>query len=89
MIIEATALTSAPGYFNASLDGTVIVPRTRTPLLDGARAIQSTSNSTYALIMRHAGSSADALRTTVGYAASLTVGSDHSGMPVFLPHKVQ
>jgi hypothetical protein len=52
MLITVTALTSAPGQFSASLDGNVIVQRSRTPLLDAARAIHSTSNSTYALIMQ-------------------------------------
>ena len=89
MIITATALTSVLGHFAASLDGAVIVAKSRMPLLDAARAIQTSANSTYELVMCHAGSSVDALRTTVGYAASLTVGSDHSGMPVFLPYKVQ
>jgi len=90
MIIEAIALSSVPGQFSAtSSEGTIIVAKSRMPLLDAARAIQTSANSTYELVMCHAGSSVDALRTTVGYAASLTVGSDHSGMPVFLPYKVQ
>jgi hypothetical protein len=90
MIIEAIALSSVPGQFSAtSSEGTIIVAKSRMPLLEAARAIHSTGNSTFALIMRHAGSSADALRATVGYAAGLTVGSDHTGMPVFLPYKVQ
>ena len=85
MIIEATALSSVPGRFAAVFDGAIIVQRSRMPLLDGARAIHSTSNSTYALIMRHAGSSVDCLITTVGYAAGLTVGSAPNGSPIFVP----
>jgi hypothetical protein len=35
------------------------------------------------LVMRHAGSAADALRSTVGAAAKLTVVDDRGGKPIF------
>jgi hypothetical protein len=86
MIIEATALSSVPGQFSAALDGTVIVAKSRMPLLDGARTILAASNSTYELIMRHSGSTVDALITTVGVAARLTVHeSGPGGRPRFVP----
>jgi hypothetical protein len=89
MIIEATALSSVPGQFSAtSSDGTIIVAKSRMPLLDAAQAIQSTGNSTHALIMRRAGSSVDCLITTVGYAASLTIVSAGNGEPTFARLKV-
>jgi hypothetical protein len=88
MIITATALTSVLGHFAASLDGAVIVAKSRMPLLDAARAIQTSANSTYELVMRPAESSVDALRTTVGYAASLTIVSAGNGGPTFARLKV-
>jgi len=89
MIIEATALTSCPGQFAASMGGSVIVERTRMPLLDGARAILATSNSTYALVMQYSTSPGkDCLRTTVGVAAQLTVVSAGNGEPTFARWKV-
>ena len=83
MNITANPLSSAPGHFSAvSSSGYVLVERSRTPLLDSARVLLSTANSTHALIMRHGG--VDALITTVGHAARLTVESDTYGRAIFV-----
>jgi hypothetical protein len=87
MIITATALTSAPGQFAAVLDGAVIVPRARMPLLEAARAIHSTGNSTHALVMQYSSSPGkDCLRSTVGTAAGLRVRDSRSGTPIFVTY---
>jgi hypothetical protein len=87
MIIEVTALSTALGHFSAVLDGATIVPKSRQPLLDGARAIHSTANSTRALVMQYSSSPGkDCLRTTVGTAAGLRVRDNKSGMPVFVTY---
>jgi hypothetical protein len=66
--------------FDGAVDGKCIVKRTVMPLLDAARALlaQGIKPDTV-LIMRHEGSTCDALRSTVGAAAKLTV----RGKPVF------
>jgi hypothetical protein len=58
------------------------VKRSAQPLLDGARALLAEGTDPAArLTMRHAGSAYDALRSTVGIAAKLTVTDATNGSP--------
>jgi hypothetical protein len=58
--------------------------RSRTPLLDGARALLASGFSAHTVIeLRHAGSDAVAIRAVLGIAACLTVTADRTGRPVF------
>jgi hypothetical protein len=88
MRIDVVASSDGHGLYTAtSSAGTVLAERSRVPLLDSARAFMamSTSYSTHPLIMRHAGSAADALiATTIGHAARLTVHESPWG-PKFVP----
>jgi hypothetical protein len=86
-IVEIAALSSLPGYFSATKDGATLVAKSLTPLCDSARALLTTANSTYSITMRHTGSSHDALRTTIGHAASLAVVNDPRRGPIFVRHK--
>lgn len=65
-----------PNAFDARLAGSdAVVCVSETPLLDAARALlaQGKANPDDMLVMRHAGSSVDALRGTVGVAAGLRI----------------
>jgi hypothetical protein len=54
------------------------------PLLDGCRVlIREGVDPDTRIIMRHDDSTADALRSTVGGAAKLTVSDDAGGKPIF------
>jgi hypothetical protein len=56
------------------LDGTVVVASSRRPFLDGARVLlQQGHHPDQRLVMRHRGSSIDAMRGTIGEAAKWTV----------------
>ena len=83
-------LSTRPGQITAtSSDGHAFT--TTTPLLDGARYWLNAGAPSSASIVTvwSSGPGHWALRSTIGYAASLEVGSDHSGMPVFVPLKVR
>jgi hypothetical protein len=70
--------------FDGAIDGRSIVTRSTTPFCDAARVLLAEGikpNTT--LVMRHAGSAADALRSTVGVASKLTVWDDGLGKPIF------
>jgi hypothetical protein len=70
--------------FDRKLDGRFVVKRSTTPFCDAARALLAEGVRPEAkLVMQHAGSLADALRSTVGAAAKLTVVDDRSGKPIF------
>jgi hypothetical protein len=74
MIVAVTASTDGHGLFTAvSSVGITLATRSRTPFCDAARTLLTSANSTWPLVMRHANSPFDALMTTVGHAASLTV----------------
>jgi hypothetical protein len=64
---------------------------TSTPLLDGARYWEALGAPSTAAIVTvwSSGPGHWALRSTIGHAAKLTVGSNRWGTPVFQPHKVQ
>jgi hypothetical protein len=62
------------GRFQARLDGRVLVASSRTPFCDTARVLLADGVDPAArIVMRHACSSTDALTSTVGGAAKLTV----------------
>ncbi len=61
-----------------------MVERSTTPFCDAARVLLAEGvDPVTRVVMRHAGSLADALRSTVGTAAGLTVADDTGGKPVF------
>jgi hypothetical protein len=70
--------------FDGSIDGRVVVKRSTTPFCDAARLLLAEGiKPNTILVMRHAGSGADALRSSVGVAAGLTVADDNGGKPIF------
>ncbi len=73
-----------PDCFSATVNGRLIVLSSRVPLLDVCRVLLAGGVDSNAwVIMRHAGSSTDALRTKVGIAAKLTVAEGDRGLPRF------
>jgi len=70
--------------FDGAIDCRCIAERSTTPFCDAARVLLAEGVRPEAkLVMRHAGSAADALRSTVGVAAGLTVVDDNGGKPIF------
>jgi hypothetical protein len=82
LIIVSTSIGSTgkplPSKFDARIDERLIVEQSRTPFVDGARALlkDNIASPGDLLIMRHAGSNVDALRASVGIAAGLTIAED-------------
>jgi hypothetical protein len=71
------------GQFAARLGDRIVVERTRQPLLDGARVLLGEGyDPDTPIVLRHAGRNDDALRSTIGAAAGLTVKEGPS-RPVF------
>jgi hypothetical protein len=89
VIITVAAIPARPGTFTAHLDGRPIVT-SRQPFLDAARELLKLGHLADAIIiMRHAGSEIDALRSTIGKAARLTVKEAAAGRgPRFAPWNV-
>jgi hypothetical protein len=75
----------ARGRFRASFDGRVLVEASSTPFLDAARVLAGEGvDPATRIVMRHEGQSYDALISTVGAAAKLTVKeSTRDGKPRF------
>jgi hypothetical protein len=70
--------------FDGWVDGRFLVKRSTTPLCDAARALLAEGvDPATKIVMRHANSPDDALRSTVGVVAGLTVKDDSVGKPVF------
>jgi hypothetical protein len=70
--------------FDGKVDGRFVVERSTTPFCDTARVLLAEGvDPVTKIVMRHAGSLADALRSTVGVAAGLTVADDNGGKPIF------
>lgn len=60
--------------FDGAIDGRIVVCRSTQPLLDGCRALLAEGvDPTTPISMRHVGSEIDALTSTVGKAAALTI----------------
>jgi hypothetical protein len=68
------------GRFRGRLDGRVLVASSRTPFCDAARVLLAEGvASATRIVMRHAGSTTDAVTATLSAAAKLTVEyGDHS-----------
>jgi hypothetical protein len=83
--------TNHGGRFHATLgDSTPLLKSSRTPLLDSARILLARRyDPNTRLVMRHLGSTIDALTTTVGTAAKLTVQDNGVGKPTFCRHHGQ
>ena len=74
----------APGCFSATVNDRLMVLSSRVPFLDACRALLAEGVDSNAwVIMRHAGSATDAMRTKVGIAAKLTVAEGDRGVPRF------
>ena len=85
VIIVATAI--GDGKFAASRGDRLLVAATRMPLLDGARVLLADGIDPRAvLVLRHAGSTTDALTARLGEAARLSVEESAFG-PVFRPFR--
>jgi hypothetical protein len=78
-----TATSVGQGRFAAQIGDHILVEASRQPLLDAARVLLSQGADPRTVIaLRHAGSTTDALRSTVGAAAKLTVEETSHG-PAF------
>jgi hypothetical protein len=78
------AYSSRGQLFDGKVDGRSVVKRSPTPFCTAARVLLAEGvDPATRLIMRHTGSVADALRSTVGAAAGLTVWDDAGGKPIF------
>ncbi len=72
--------------FDGKVDGRTVVKRSPTPFCAAARVLLAEGvDPATKLVMRHEGSSHDALRSTVGAAAKITVADSSTGKPVFVP----
>jgi hypothetical protein len=70
--------------FDGKVDGRCIVERSTTPLCDAARVLFAEGvDPGTRIVMHHANSPHDALRSTIGAAAKLTVVDDRGGKPIF------
>src|SRR5215470_2073014 len=82
----ASVVVVAPierGRFRASFDGRVLVEASATPFLDAARFLAAEGvDPATRIVMRHQGKDYDALVSTVGTAAKLTV-EEGDGVPRF------
>ena len=75
-----------PGRYQVHLGNHRLLASARDPLTEAARQLLDkgvTGNTP--LILRHAGAGHDALRSTVGAAARLTVKDSQKGVPTFVP----
>jgi hypothetical protein len=73
--------------FNGMIDGREIVSRSTQPLLDGARVLLAEGlDPATRIVMRHAGAAVDALRSTVGATALVSV-REGERVPQFTPWK--
>jgi hypothetical protein len=69
--------------FDGKVDGRTIITRSTQPLLDGCRVlVREGLDPDTRIIVRHAGSTTDALRSTVRGAAKLAVSDDILGKPI-------
>jgi hypothetical protein len=74
----------SPGLFSASVNGDLLILSSRQPFLDACRQLlESGADPNSWVVMRHAGSDTDALRSKIGIAAMLSVRDDHLGCPKF------
>ena len=77
-IVITVAPISGHGRFSASVDGRLLVKSSRTPFLDAARVLFAEGlDPETILVMRHHGSTVNALRARLGVAAGLTIREDN------------
>jgi hypothetical protein len=71
--------------FDGAVRGSLVIRRSATPFCDAARSLLAAgADPATRLVMRHAGQDHDALRSTVGATARLTVtDADKDGRPRF------
>ncbi|MGO4334919.1 hypothetical protein AB4037_08390 [Labrys sp. KB_33_2] len=89
MSITIITTPAKAGRFHASISGRH-VGTFRTPLLSAARALlRDGVDPSTAITLLHSGATFDALRSTVGVAAKLTVKEDDAGrqLPHFVPYR--
>ena len=81
--------SGAPDHYSAhDYRGRLLVASSRQPLPDSCRVLLSEGADPNAwVVMRHAGSNTDALRTKVGIGAKLTVEDGPDGRPRFRPYR--
>jgi hypothetical protein len=85
MIIIEVSERERRGKFEARCEGRLLCT-SRQPFLDSARALLADGmDPAEVIVMRHHGSTTDALRSTVGAAARLTVEERDFGRPRFGP----
>ena len=89
IIIWIYPVERCPGRYAARIEGDdrVLVKKSRQPFLDAARALLREGYDPHlAMVMRHLGSSIDALRGDIGVAAKLKIEelSDGSRRPRFV-----
>jgi hypothetical protein len=83
VIVTVAPIATRSGYYTARCNGRLLC-RSRQPFLDSARELLATGYPADTIIvMRHAGSAVEALRSTIGAAARLTVETSEQGTPVF------
>ena len=70
--------------FDSKVGDRCLVKRSATPFCDAARVLLAEGiKPETVFVMRHANSASDAMRSTVGAAAGLSVADDGGGKPVF------
>ena len=87
LIVRSAGCGIRGQLFDGVIDGRQVVTRSTQPLLDACRVLIADGNEPATrIVMRHAATpDVDALCSTVGAAAGLTVKDDSVGKPVFRP----
>jgi hypothetical protein len=84
LTVKVTGHGTRGPLFEGTVDGQVIVTGTMQPFFSAARVLlERGASPDDVLIMRHAGSSVDALRAKIGVAAKLTVDESGGQRPRF------
>jgi hypothetical protein len=87
LVVSLAGYTTRGPVYDGMMDRATIVTRPTTPFFDAARVLLAKGVAPdMALVMRHAGAHHDALRSTVGKAAGLSV-ENSGGKPAFRPYK--
>jgi hypothetical protein len=83
VVITVAPIQGRPSYYTIRADGRLL-GRSRTPLLDGTRALLAAGYPPNTiLVMKHAASDDVALTSIIGAAARLTVNDNRLGAPQF------
>jgi len=74
LIVKPSGYSTRGQLFDGFVDGRLVVSRTTQPLLDACRVLLGEGvDPATRMVLRHAGQDYDALRSTVGAAARLTI----------------